>query len=43
MPDLYKEIEMTKPDRLQADHSNMQHDPNPPMMLLIITICIQGQ
>ena len=36
MPYLYKELEMTEPGRLQADHSNMQYDPNPPIMLLIL-------
>ena len=43
MPDLHKELEMTEPDKWQADHSNMQYNPKPPMIQLIITICIQGQ
>ena len=30
MPNLYKELEMTEPDRWQEDCSNMQYDPNPP-------------
>ena len=29
MPDLYKELEIAEPNRQQADHSIMQHDPNP--------------
>ena len=30
MPDLYKDLEETKVDKGQADHSGMQNDPNNP-------------